>query len=50
NELRGSKIISQSLANITAPEAQAIFLIDMMIKLIQKEGYIDEIHTREILN
>ncbi|CAF1326059.1 unnamed protein product [Rotaria sp. Silwood1] len=38
NELRGSKIISQSLANITAPEAQAIFLIYMMITLIQKEA------------
>ncbi|CAF5039532.1 unnamed protein product, partial [Rotaria sp. Silwood1] len=61
NELRRSKIISQSLANnytmnqcyelkVTTPEAQAIFLFYMMIKLIQKEGYIDEIHTREILN
>ncbi|CAF1558346.1 unnamed protein product, partial [Rotaria sp. Silwood1] len=37
NELPDSKIISQSLANITSPEAQAIFLIDMMIKLIKKE-------------
>ncbi|CAF3346668.1 unnamed protein product [Rotaria sp. Silwood2] len=61
NELCRIKIISQSLANdytmnqcyelkVTTPEGQAIFLFYMMIKLIQKEGYIDEINVREILN
>ena len=47
------KIISQSLTNeytmnqcyelkSSTPESQAIFLFYMLIKLIQKEGYIDE--------
>ncbi|CAF1237646.1 unnamed protein product [Rotaria sp. Silwood1] len=49
NELRRLKIISQSLPNITTPEAQAIFLIYMMIKLIEKEFYIDEINIKQIL-
>ncbi len=34
----------------TTPEAQANFLFYMMIKLIRKEGYIDETNLRNILN
>ncbi|CAF1625727.1 unnamed protein product [Rotaria magnacalcarata] len=61
NELRRMNIISQSLTNeytmsqcyelkSSTPEGQAIFLFYMLIKLIQKEGYIDETSVREILN
>ncbi|CAF4553692.1 unnamed protein product [Rotaria socialis] len=61
NELRRMKVISQSLTNeytmnqcyelkSSTPESQAIFLFYMLIKLIQKEGYIDETSIREILN
>jgi hypothetical protein len=35
---------------IASPEAQAIFLFYMIIKLIREEGYIDENSLRQILN
>lgn len=60
NELRRLKIISQSLTNdytmnqcyelkMSTPEVQANFLYYMMIKLIQKEGYLDETTIKQIL-
>jgi hypothetical protein len=60
NELRRSKLISQSLANhytmnqchelkSSTPENQSIFLFYMMIQLIRTEGYIDEMNFKKFL-
>jgi hypothetical protein len=61
NELRRLKLISQSLTNIytlnqchelksATSESQVIFLFYMMIKLIRKEGYIDENNLEKFLH
>ena len=58
NELRRLKLISQSLTNTytilqcqelksSTPDIQTIFIFYMIIKLLRKEGYIDEDNLRK---